>query len=166
MSRIRRSVTWASVRPILLVLVPLTVVATVWYVMTRPSGLPGEEVRRLLSGNTVEGGWGAEGSAYRQYFAPDGTTLYLGREGPERTGTWKVEADGTTCSAFQDEGEICLLVGRQDDGMLYWIDAGRGRGFPFAVLEGRKLAPGDGAQGRAAPEAMGAEAGLGQHAGF
>ena len=141
MRSLRRSVTWKSLTPVVAVMAPVTIAALFWYQHTRPAALSEAEVRDLLAGNTIEGGWGQEGSGYRQYFAPDGLTLYAADEKAMVQGTWTTDGDGAVCTRFEDPDAVCFQVGRQNDGMLYWIDARRGRGYPFAVRSGKRLAP-------------------------
>lgn len=49
------------------------------------------EIQALLSGNTAVGIW--EGANYRQYFDPDGTTIYAQEGSRSARGEWRIEND-------------------------------------------------------------------------
>jgi hypothetical protein len=49
------------------------------------------EITILLSGNTAVGDW--EGVPYRQYFDPDGTTIFAQENTRSSRGDWRVEGE-------------------------------------------------------------------------
>ena len=51
--------------------------------------LTGEEIETLLSGNTAHGLW--DGAPYRQYFGPDGVTIYAQDGARSARGEWRVD---------------------------------------------------------------------------
>lgn len=134
----RKHVTWQAIGPIVVVVPLLLAGALVWNWLAGPDSLPAEQVRAALSGNTIHGGWGEEGTAYRQYFGDDGRTLHAAEGAPPQSGTWRLESDGRVCSALPGAGERCNLVGQMEQG-LYWIDAEEGVGFPFEVMPGEQV---------------------------
>ena len=50
--------------------------------------LSGDEIRKLLTGNTAVGRW--EGSKYRQYFGKGGITIYAQEGTRSARGEWRV----------------------------------------------------------------------------
>ncbi len=53
--------------------------------------LTGPEIEALLTDATVSGGSGD--AAYKQYFAADGATTYVGSESTPSHGSWRVKGD-------------------------------------------------------------------------
>jgi hypothetical protein len=51
--------------------------------------LSAAQITELLTGNTAIGKW--EGRAYRQFFGPDGVTIYAQDGGRSARGTWRVD---------------------------------------------------------------------------
>ena len=51
--------------------------------------LTGKEIRDLLTGNTAAGRW--EGQRYRQFFGPDGVTIYALEGARSTRGEWRVD---------------------------------------------------------------------------
>ena len=49
------------------------------------------EIEALLSGNTAVGQW--EGADYRQYFDPDGSTIYAQVGARSASGRWRIEGE-------------------------------------------------------------------------
>ena len=60
------------------------------------------EITALLLGNTAVGTWA--GANYRQYFDPDGTTIYAVDGSRSTLGEWRVQ-DGTYESLWQNAAE-------------------------------------------------------------
>ncbi|WP_438955448.1 hypothetical protein [Cognatiyoonia sp.] len=93
------------------------------------------EIEALLSGNTAVGVW--EGQNYRQFFNPDGTTIYA-QEGVRSTvGQWRIEGDEYQSIWPHDaewEGWFVMEYG----GDFFWVS----KTTPpthFEVLEGEQL---------------------------
>ena len=78
--------------------------------------LNGEEIRALLSGNTITGSM-TEFGLYTEYYAPDGSI-----RSAHRKGTWKIEGD-TACLTFGGNDAGCWNVGKDGD-MLQWFRDG------------------------------------------
>ena len=133
-----KRVTWRSVLPIVIVVPVLLVGVVIWDRIAGPDSLPAAQVEAALSGNTIHGGWGEDGTAYHQYFAADGTTLLAIEGDTPRSGNWRLEQDGRVCSSLPGEAERCHLVGQMEQG-LYWIDAEQGVGYPFNVMPGEQV---------------------------
>lgn len=53
--------------------------------------LSGAEIDELLAGNTAVGSW--LGADYRQYFAPDGSTIFAQDGARSALGRWRVNAE-------------------------------------------------------------------------
>jgi hypothetical protein len=93
-----------------------------------------EEFTTLLIGNTVVGEWA--GVPYRQFFAEDGSTIYL--SGSSKTeGTWRVNEMGDYCSVWPPSSdEACYKVTRLGDELLWYSGDNR---YPSHVEEGDVL---------------------------
>jgi len=165
MGRLKKSVTWRTVGPIIPVVLLLTAVAAVWYAFDRPSDLPPDELRSLIVGNTLDGLWGEAEVPYRQYVAGDGTTRTL-LQGDLQAGTWSIDEDGAYCAVLPGGEEGCYRARRQND-VYFWVDAEKSLGYPFRVLPGEQLAPETTDQTSQLRSSTGnARQGLGDHAGF
>jgi len=96
------------------------------------------EIEKALSGNTVDGDW--KGTAFKQYFAPDGGTTYVAKGSPPSIGKWKVDAEKDQyCSWWQGTGWDCynILSGGQD--IIIWEVPSDGYRANTVVLSGRQL---------------------------
>lgn len=97
--------------------------------------LQDHEISALLSGNTAIGVW--EGAAYRQYFDPDGSTIYAQEGARSAFGEWRVQDD-----AFQSrwpgdadwEGWLVMEYA----GAFFWVSKTTPP-TPFEVVEGQML---------------------------
>ncbi len=76
-----------------------------------------EEFTALLTGNTIVGEWA--GVPYRQFFAADGSTIYL--SGSSKTeGTWRINDTGEYCSVWPPSSdETCYKVTKHGDELLW-----------------------------------------------
>lgn len=98
--------------------------------------LSAAEVMSLLNGNTAIGDW--RGRPYRQYFAADGTTVYMAEGSPPSPGRWKVdETSGDYCSWWERSGWGCYGVERDGSDYVWTLPNDDYRG-PFTVVEGRQ----------------------------
>lgn len=94
-----------------------------------------DEIEHLLTGNTAEGTW--DGTAYKSYFAPDGTTIYVPTNADPMDGKWRINAEsGQYESFFAAVGWTGYTVLRTDTGFAWMHD---GTAYPFSVVEGRDL---------------------------
>ena len=139
MGRLRQSVNWRAVGPIVPIVVVLTVAVSVWYVFDEPLDLPGDELEALIVGNTLDGLWGEAEVPYRQYVAGDGTTRML-LDGDLSTGTWALDEDGAYCAVLP-AGEAGCYRARRQNGFYFWVDAEKSLGYPFRILPGEQLEP-------------------------
>ncbi|MGF1447389.1 MAG: hypothetical protein ACFBRM_14490 [Pikeienuella sp.] len=80
-----------------------------------PAPITGDEIRALVSDNTVEGSMFSSGR-YTEFYAADGTI-----RGEGYTGAWTVEADAM-CFDY-GEGPDCWQVGGSAE-ELFWIQNG------------------------------------------
>jgi len=100
--------------------------------------LSAAEIEQALSGNTVDGDW--KGTAFKQYFAPDGGTTYVAAGSPPSIGKWKVDAEKDQyCSWWQGSGWDCynILSGGKDS--IIWEVPSDGYRANSTVLSGKKL---------------------------
>ncbi|RXV59470.1 hypothetical protein C6W92_15025 [Roseovarius sp. A46] len=94
------------------------------------------EIEALLGGNTIVGTW--SGTPYRQYYGPDGTTLYVPEGGRADEGRWRTnEETGEYESWWRSTGWTPYALVRTEDGGHAWIN---GDGLePFSVVPGRQI---------------------------
>ncbi|MET4128761.1 hypothetical protein [Roseovarius sp. MBR-6] len=98
--------------------------------------LGADEVEALLAGNTIVGTW--SGTSYRQYFAPDGTTLYVPEGGKPDEGRWRTNPETHDYESWwRSTGWTPYALVRTEDGGLAWVNGDRLE--PFRVLEGRQV---------------------------
>lgn len=101
-----------------------------------PTRLTASEIEALLSGNTIVGAW--SGNAYRQYYATDGSTLYVPEGGDPDEGRWRVNAQTDEYESWwQSTGWTPYAMVRTDDGGHAWINGDRLE--PFQVVPGQQL---------------------------
>lgn len=97
--------------------------------------LTAEQIALLLTGNTIEGTW--SGTAYRQYFAPGGMTVYLPEGGQPDQGKWRTNAAQNTYESWWRmtswTGYTVVMTNRG----YAWKNGDTLE--PFAVLEGRQV---------------------------
>ena len=99
--------------------------------------LSAHEIVQALLGNTVEGRW-AE-TAYRSYFAPDGTSVYQPEGQPPEASKWRVDGEADRyCAHRETSGWSCYDVYRAGDTII-WRDPAAGTRYPSALLQGRQL---------------------------
>lgn len=98
--------------------------------------LTASEIKNLLAGNTIVGTW--DGQQYQQYFAEDGTTVYVPAEGRRAEGQWRVDPDtGVYESWWISTGWTpYVMVDIRDDGYA-WLNGDRRE--RFTVKEGRQI---------------------------
>jgi hypothetical protein len=65
-----------------------------------------DEVKALLSGNTVSGKHEKGRYSFQSYFAPDGVLRQVRDNGEKLQGSWMVRSDGDLCANF-GEGDVC-----------------------------------------------------------
>ena len=98
--------------------------------------LTASQIEDVLAGNTIEGAWGND--QYRQYFAKDGTTVYVPREGYRAEGRWRVDpATGVYESWWISTGWTPYVVIDVPDGDYAWLNGDRIE--MFEVKEGRQI---------------------------
>lgn len=98
--------------------------------------LTAAEIEALLGGNTIAGTW--SGTSYRQYYAPDGTTLYVPDGGKADEGRWRTNAETEEYESWwRSTGWTPYALVRTADGEHAWINGDRLE--PFRVLPGRQI---------------------------
>ncbi|MGI3209654.1 hypothetical protein ACROSR_00905 [Roseovarius tibetensis] len=94
------------------------------------------EIEDVLTGNTIDGVW--SGSHYRQYYAEDGTTIYVPDEGQRREGRWRVNPeDGTYESWWRSTGWTPYVMVDLPDSGYAWINGDVVEAF--TVQKGRRI---------------------------
>ncbi|MEL6219681.1 MAG: hypothetical protein AAFR79_14630 [Pseudomonadota bacterium] len=101
-----------------------------------PVTLTAAEVSALLSGRTAVGDW--NGTPYRQYFDPNGRTVYQPKGGRPDEGKWRTSsATAAYESWWERSGWSGYAIAREQD-TLYWVESS-GKRHAFEVVDGRKL---------------------------
>lgn len=97
--------------------------------------LRGDEIGILLTGNTAVGVW--EGAPYRQYFDPDGTTIFAQPDARSTRGEWRVEGEEYQ-SRWPGETQWEGWFVMEYAGQWYWVSKSTPP-TPFEVQEGEQL---------------------------
>lgn len=98
--------------------------------------LSASEIEDVLAGNTIEGVWG--GNRYSQYFAEDGSTVYVPNEGKRAEGRWRVDSDqGIYESWWVSTGWTPYTMVDLPDGGYAWVNGDTVE--TFEVVEGRQI---------------------------
>ena len=116
-------------------LLTLAVIALAAPATAQSVKLQPHEIEALLSGNTAVGVW--EGMSYRQFFNPDGTTIYAQEGARSTVGQWRIEGDEYQSIWPRDaewEGWFVMEYG----GDFFWVSKTTPP-TPFKVLEGEQL---------------------------
>ncbi|MDX1710226.1 MAG: hypothetical protein R3316_03715 [Rhodovibrionaceae bacterium] len=102
--------------------------------------LTGAEIKAALSGNTVFGE--QDGTKWKQYFAPDGSTTYISGDDDPSPGKWRVDGD-TFCSLWPpaSDWDCYDMTGDLDASppSVTWIYQGGGAPWPAVVKDGNQL---------------------------
>lgn len=99
--------------------------------------LSADEIAILLSGNTAVGRW--EGQRYRQYFDPDGSTIFAQDGARSTRGTWRVDP-GTDeyQSLWPGDADWEGWFVMEYAGLWFWVSKSTPP-TPFEVLPGQQL---------------------------
>lgn len=97
--------------------------------------LRGSDIGILLSGNTAVGIW--EGNAYRQYFDPDGTTIYAQDGARSTRGKWRIQGEEYQ-SIWPNDAEWEGWFVMEYAGQWFWVSKSTPP-TPFDVVEGQQL---------------------------
>lgn len=97
--------------------------------------LAAHEITTLLSGNTAVGKW--NGASYRQYFGPDGSTIYAQDKVRSARGAWRVEGDEYQSTWEGDAAWEGWFV-MEYAGEWYWVSKTTPP-TPFEVVAGEQL---------------------------
>lgn len=97
--------------------------------------LRGHEIGILLTGNTAVGR--RDGSAYRQYFGEDGSTIYAPEGAQTIRGTWRVEGEEYQSIWPKDAKWEGWLV-MEYAGQWFWVSKTTPP-TPFEVVQGQQL---------------------------
>ncbi|KGM89219.1 hypothetical protein rosmuc_00703 [Roseovarius mucosus DSM 17069] len=107
-----------------------------WPVTAQPAQMTAAEISALLSGNTIVGSW--SGTDYQQYFAADGSTVYMLGDGRRDDGQWRVNAETNDYESWwRSTGWTPYAMVRTEAGSYAWINGDRLE--PFEVLSGRQI---------------------------
>lgn len=100
--------------------------------------LKAHEITALLQGNTAAGKW--EGEEYRQFFGPDGVTIFAQAGARSTRGAWRVDAERDEYQSLwprDTDWEGWFVM--EWNGDFYWVSK-KTPPTPFKVLEGQSLA--------------------------
>lgn len=95
------------------------------------------EIEILLSGNTAVGMW--DGIAYRQYFAPDGSTIFAQNGARSALGQWRVDLSADTFqSLWPGDADWEGWFVMEFAGDWYWVSKTTPP-VPFEMLDGQQV---------------------------
>ena len=103
--------------------------------LAAPKPLSTDDIRTLLTGNTVHGTWA--GREYFSYFEANGWTTYVEPGKPSSQGRWQAH-DGRYCSKWGEFGSESCYALEIDGDTLLWVTT-EGARYPSTVLEGDQL---------------------------
>ncbi|WP_187430816.1 hypothetical protein ROLI_041790 [Roseobacter fucihabitans] len=99
--------------------------------------LSANEISLLLSGNTAVGSW--DNVPYRQYFDPEGTTIFAQENTRSVRGSWRVDVDRDEFqSRWPNDAEWEGWFVMEYAGEWFWVSKTTPP-TPFAVVEGEQL---------------------------
>jgi hypothetical protein len=99
--------------------------------------LKAHEIEVLLSGNTATGLW--EGAEYRQFFDPDGSTIYAQAGTRSSLGKWRVDPEiDEYQSIWPRDADWEGWFVMEYAGEFFWVSK-RTPPTPFKVLQGQQL---------------------------
>ncbi len=94
-----------------------------------------EQIRQLLSGNTISGTW--SGTTYKQYYHSNGVTVYVEDGRPPSRGKWRVKEDTNEYDSWWEQtGWTPYVVMMTNDGFA-WVNGDTLE--PFEVLGGKQV---------------------------
>jgi len=100
-----------------------------------PKPLGTDEIRSLLTGNTVHGNWA--GRDYFSYFEANGWTTYVEPGKPSTLGRWQAH-DNKYCSKWGEVGTESCYALEMDGDTLLWVTS-EGARYPSRILPGDQL---------------------------
>ena len=103
--------------------------------LAAPKPLSTDDIRTLLTGNTVHGTWA--GREYFSYFEANGWTTYVEPGKPSSQGRWMAH-DGKYCSKWGEFGSESCYALEMDGDTLLWVTT-EGARYPSTVLPGDQL---------------------------
>jgi len=100
--------------------------------------LSAAEIEAALAGNTVDGNW--KGTAFKQYFAKNGETIYVAEGSAPSPGKWRADpASNQYCSWWQGTGWDCYDIFSTGPGSIIWVVPSDGYRSPSTVSPGKQL---------------------------
>jgi len=107
-----------------------------WPAQADEERLSKPEMLEILSGNTAIGT--GEGPAWRQYFAPDGTTPYIVEGEETDVGRWEVTDDDLYRSWWESTGWTTYTMTGEGERVTWISEDGESR-YPARIVEGRQI---------------------------
>jgi len=109
---------------------------------TAVAGTPlnGDQVKQLISGNTVRLHSNVQGVDYNVYFAANGSaTSHNESNSKNYKGTWRITDSGEHCSTWGNKEETCGIVMDMGDGTYNRMEGGAPRAIWSKVSPGNPL---------------------------
>ena len=101
-----------------------------------PVAVPAHEIKTFLIGNTIRGTW--LGNEYRQYFNPDGSTIYATRKAQSALGKWRVNEKTNEYESWWERTEWSAYRITRDGDQFFW-NSNDLESQPFMILPGQQL---------------------------
>lgn len=112
------------------------IVFTACVAIAEPVTLKAPEIEALLSGNTTIGLW--SGTSYRQYYDPNGRTIYVSERGSPEHGKWRVNQETNKYeSQWERSGWSAYGIARDGEKLLWSKSDGDSQ--VFTVMPGNRL---------------------------
>lgn len=98
--------------------------------------LTGEQIKQLLSGNTVDVHSNVTGSDFKMYLAADGSIAARAENGNTWGGGWRITDSGEQCTRFEGKSESCGQFVDSGDGSYKRMDGGSPRSIWKKIYPG------------------------------
>lgn len=115
----------------------MTILMSLSAVAFADTKLNGDQVKQLISGNSVDGHSNAQGVDFKAYFAPDGSGTLQNEKGRKFNGVWRITESGDHCSKWGDRKETCGQIMDAGDGSYKRME----EGYPRSIW--KKIHPGN-----------------------
>ena len=115
----------------------MTILMSLSAVAFADTQLTGDQVKQLITGNSVDAHSNAKGVDFKAYFAADGSGVLQNEKGRTFNGVWRITESGDHCSKWGDQKETCGQVMDPGDGTYKRME----EGYPRAIW--KKIYPGN-----------------------
>lgn len=104
--------------------------------VAEPVVVSAAEIKTFLTGNTIRGTW--SGNEYRQYFNPNGLTIYATRRSQSALGKWRVNDETNEYESWWESSDWSGYGVTRDGDQFFWNSKDL-QPQPFKIIPGQKL---------------------------